>query len=91
MVGDDPLFAEVRAIVEKIAAPRIPSQVGWDTRLTEDFWLDSVEMLEVVIACETKLGVAFDERSDFDGDALATLGSLTELIRSKLDSQKQAQ
>ena len=46
MVADDLLFAEVRAIVEKIAAPRIPSQVGWDTRLTEDFWLDSVEMLE---------------------------------------------
>ena len=91
MVGEDPLFDEVRAIVEKIAAPRVPSQVGSDTRLTEDFWLDSVEMLEVVIVCETKLGVAFDERSDFDGDALSTLGSLTALIRSKLDAQKQAQ
>ena len=39
--------------------------------------------------CETKLGVAFDERSDFDGSALSTLGSLTALIRSKLDAQKQ--
>jgi acyl carrier protein len=91
VVGDDPLFAEVRAIVEKFASPRIPSQVGWDTRLTEDFWLDSVEMLEIVILCETTLGVAFDERSDFDGEALSTLGSLTALIRSKLDAQKQAQ
>jgi acyl carrier protein len=84
----DPLFAQVRAIVNRIAAHRVPALVGRDTRLSEDYWLDSVEMLEVVIACETELGVAFDERGDFDSGFLTTLGTLTELLRSKLAARK---
>jgi acyl carrier protein len=84
----DPFFAEVRAIVDRVAARRVPADVGPDTRLSEDYWLDSVEMLEVVIACETTLGVAFDERSDFESGSLRTLGTLTELLRSKLAARK---
>lgn len=83
MSMEDPLFTEVRAIVEKIAAERRPARVGPDTRLAEDYWLDSIEMLEVIISCETTLGVAFDAQGDFDHGALGTLGSLTELVRSK--------
>jgi acyl carrier protein len=80
----DPVFAEVRGIVEKIARHRAPSVVGPDTRLAEDYWLDSVEMLDVVIACELAFGVTFDDRTDFEGGSLSTLGTLTELLRSKV-------
>jgi acyl carrier protein len=87
---DDPLFVEVRALVEKIAAHRAPADVGWDTRLGDDFWLDSIEMLEMLIACETTFGVAFDGRSDFESGALDTLGNLTDLVRSKLVARNNA-
>ena len=70
MSPDDPLFAEVRGIVEEIAAHRAPADVGPDTRLAEDYWLDSIEMLEVLIQCEAALGVTLDERGDFDAGAL---------------------
>ena len=84
----DPLFAEVKAIVERVAPNRAPARVGPNTRLVEDYWLDSVEMLEVLIACEATLGVAFDERTDFENGSLRTLGTLTELLRSKVAARK---
>ena len=84
----DPLLAKVRGIVEKIARHRAPCVVGPDTRLAEDYWLDSVEMLDVVIACEIAFGVAFDDRTDFESGSLSTLGTLTELLRSKLAARK---
>lgn len=79
----DPLFEAVRALVERIAGPsRVPAHGARDARLTEGYWLDSVELLEVLVACEATFGIAFDDTRDVD--ALDTLGSLTTLVRSKL-------
>jgi acyl carrier protein len=88
MASEEPLFAEVHRVVDKIAAHRAPVDVGPETRLADDYWLDSIEMLEVLIECEAAFGVTFDERGDFDAGALRTLGSLTELLRSKLVARK---
>jgi acyl carrier protein len=81
----DRVHDEIRRLVEDIAgASRKPAHAGPETRLTEGYWLDSIELLELMIACETRFGVVFDERRDFENGALDTLGSLTRLVRSKL-------
>jgi acyl carrier protein len=85
MSAHNPLLHEIRTLVEGIAGPsRTPTLAGPETRLSDGYWLDSVELLEVLIACETKFGVVFDERRDFEDGSLDTLGTLTSLVRSKL-------
>ena len=81
----DPLFDATRVIVERVAGPsRTPPNSGPETRLSgAGFWLDSVELLEVVVACETEFGITFDATRDLADGALDTLGTLTELIRLK--------
>jgi acyl carrier protein len=89
MNTQDRLLDAIRAIVERIAgASRTPEHAGPDTRLADGYWLDSVELLEVIISCETSFGVAFDAAHDFDRGTLATLGTLTELVRAKLPSAR---
>ncbi len=81
---DDPLLDATRAIVERVAGPsRAPADAGADTRLTEGYWLDSIELLEVLIACETQFGIVLDEQRDLDDGVFETLGSLTTMIRTK--------
>ena len=85
MRGPDPLLDATRALVERVAGPgRTPPDSGPQTPLSEaGFWLDSVELLEVVVGCECEFGITFDATRDFGGGAFETLGSLAELIRSK--------
>jgi acyl carrier protein len=89
VIEQDPLLHTIRAIVEGVAgASRTPLDAGVETRLSEGFWLDSVELLEVLVACETRFGIAFDDARDLEGGALNTLGTLTELVRSKLPAAR---
>lgn len=87
MTTDDLLLDRIRAIIERVTGPnRSPREVGPDTRLGDDFWLDSVELLEVIVASEREFGIVFDEASDLDGEALATLGGFARVIRSKVST-----
>ena len=64
------------------AGPRADS--GPDIPLSgAGFWLDSVDLLEVVVACESEFGITFDATTDLTSETLATLGSLSALIRAK--------
>ena len=85
MSEPDRLLDATRALVLRIAGPsRAPAHSGPDTRLAEGgFWLDSVELLEVVVACETEFGIVFDAARDLTGESLETLGDLVELVRTK--------
>lgn len=78
--------ARVYTIVVGIAGPaRTPTDAGPDTPLHEDgFWLDSVETLEVVMACEEEFGVVFDWERELSADAVRTSGRLAEVVASKL-------
>ena len=89
MSGRDPVLDEIRALVERVAGPsRTPAHAGPETRLTEGYWLDSVELLELLIACEAAFGIAFHDTRDFDAGALDTLGTFTHLVRSKLPTPR---
>jgi acyl carrier protein len=75
----------VRALVARVAGPsRTPADSGPDTPLSEGgFWLDSVDLLEVVVGCEEAFGIAFDATRDLTRDAVETLGTLAALIDGK--------
>ncbi len=83
----DAIFDRTRAIIERVVgAQRTPAHVDAGTRLADGFWLDSVEMLEVVIACEIEFGIVFSEAGDLDVASLDTVGTLVEVIRARLSS-----
>jgi acyl carrier protein len=81
----DLLLARVLAIVAGIAGEgRTPAAAGPDTPLTEGgFWLDSVALLEVILACEEEFRIVFDPESDLTREALGTIGALAGSIRDK--------
>lgn len=84
-----PLTVErVRAIVAHVAGPgRAPIDAGPETPLVEGgFWLDSVHLLEAIIACEAEFGIIFDPDTDFTGAHLHTVRTLHDLIRVKQSS-----
>ena len=85
MIGDD-IVERVIALVAEIAGPeRTPQEVGSDTPLTDGgFWLDSVSLVEMIVACETEFFVEFDSEEDLTTAALESIGSLVTVIQRKL-------
>jgi len=80
----DPVLVAMGSLIMRVAgAGRTPPDSGPDTPLSDGFWLDSVELLEVLVACEREFGVLFDDTIDFESGALDTLGTLADLIRAK--------
>jgi acyl carrier protein len=81
----DPLVERVRALVARMAGrERTPADAGPDTPLAEGgFWLDSVEMMELVVSCEEEFAVVFEGETDLTPETLGTVRSLADLIRSK--------
>ena len=82
------LVPRVLAVLARVAGPeRTPPGAGADTPLAGGgFWLDSVALLEVIVACETEFDVSFDPDTDLTPEALATVGSLAQLVAARLSS-----
>jgi acyl carrier protein len=82
----DEILDRVRRIVAEISgAQRTPPGAGAHTPLGEDgFWLDSIDFLEIVVACQEVFGTEFDPESDLTADNLRTVGSLAAMIAAKL-------
>ncbi len=86
MRDDDPLLAAMRAIVAGVVGARraLPADMGANTPLAEGgLWLDSLELLEVIVACEVEFGIIFEPAKDLLGDGLETLETLAALVRAK--------
>jgi acyl carrier protein len=85
MTGD-PVLGRLLALCAQMAgADRTPPDVGPETPLREGgFWLDSVALLELIVAAETEFGVEFDPRRDFDEEPLRTVGSFAACISARL-------
>ncbi len=81
----DPSVERVQAIIARVVGPnQSPRDVGPDTELGEEgYSLDSVTLLEVIIACEAQFGVLFDPETDFTAENLRTVGTLHALMRAK--------
>jgi acyl carrier protein len=86
MTDRDALLDRILAIVARVVGPKRtpPPDIGAHTPLGDDgLWLDSVELLQVVIACEAEFGITFDPATDLVGGGLSTLGTLADLIHGK--------
>jgi acyl carrier protein len=84
-MSDAALLARVQALVSLTAgAARTPANAGPDTPLARGgFWLDSVDLVEVVVACEQEFDVTFEGETDLTPESLDTIRTLARLIRSK--------
>jgi acyl carrier protein len=82
------LCAIVKCVVE---AARVPADVNADTPLGDGgLWLDSMELLQVVLACEAQFGITFKPAEDLIGDGLETVGTLANVIRRRSPSLSRA-
>jgi len=84
-VTADSILERVQAIVSAVAGPeRTPDDAGPDTPLGDaGYWLDSVDELEVILACEHEFGTVFEEHG-LPEEALLSARGLADLIRSRL-------
>ena len=82
----DHVLARVLAILSSVAgADRVPQGAGAHTPLGEKgYWLDSLDMLEVILACEHEFPIILADADELTEEALATVGSLAALIARKL-------
>lgn len=87
MTGDS-ILERVQAIVMEIAGPeRTPNDAGPDTPLGDSgYWLDSLDVLEVILACEGEFGTVFEEGADLTADTLYSARGLADLIRSRISA-----
>ena len=53
-------------------------------------WLDSIDLLQVVLACEAQFGITFEPAEDLIGNGLETLGTLADVIRRRRASLSRA-
>jgi len=85
---DDPILDRVLAIVARVSGPgRTPPDAGPDTPLgDEGFWLDSLDLLEVVVACENEFGTVLDQASGLTAKALESVRNLAQVIRTQVDT-----
>jgi acyl carrier protein len=85
-VTDPALLARLRGIISEIAGPgRAADEIGVETPLRDGgLWLDSVALLELIVAVEAAFEVDFDPTSDFGDSALQTVGSLAIVIERRL-------
>jgi hypothetical protein len=72
----DHIVARLLPIVGRIAGPtRTPADAGADTRLWGGgFWLDSIELMHLMLACDDEFGPPAGPPPA--PDALATVGAL---------------
>jgi acyl carrier protein len=79
------LLARVQAVVAGVAGPgRTPPDAGPDTPLGQaGFWLDSVDLVEVVVAAEEAFDVCFEGEADLTPETLHSVRTLADLIASK--------
>ena len=91
-MDDKAVVERLCAIVARVVgAPRVPANAGAGTFLRDGgLWLDSMELLQVVVACEAEFGITFEPAEDLLGDGLETLGTLADVIRRRGPSLSRA-
>jgi acyl carrier protein len=75
----------VLKIVADVAGPsRTPPDAGAGTPLCDGgFWLDSLALLELVMACEAEFDFDFDPGTEIAQAKRATVGSLAAIITER--------
>jgi hypothetical protein len=72
------------ALVSVAGADRVTGEPGADCPLGPNgFWLDSIDLMDAIIACEDAFGITFALDTDFDASRLRTVGDLVNLVRER--------
>jgi acyl carrier protein len=80
----DPVLDRILELAAGLAASRRPVSPGPETVLVDGgFWLDSLALLELLVACEETFGVCLDP-ADLTPSGLRTAGGLAALVSSRL-------
>lgn len=84
---DASVLDRTRSVVERVAgADRTPANSGPETPLGRGLWLDSIELLDVLVGCETEFGIVFD---DVPSGMFDTLGTLSATIEAQLTGHRE--
>lgn len=83
-----PIVERVRAIATRLAGPeRTPPDANADTSLGEGgFSLDSLELLELIVACEEQFAIVFEPETGLTRASLRTVGSLAAAVAERRGS-----
>ena len=85
MSSDEVLSRVLEIVLRTAGAHRTPAGAPEQTALGEGgFWLDSVELLEIVVACEQAFGVELDPDTDLTQEGLKDARALARRIEAKL-------
>lgn len=80
----NPVLDRVLDLAARVATSRRPGFPGPETALVDGgFWLDSLALLELLVACEETFGVCLDP-ADLTPGHLRTAGGLAAIVASRL-------
>jgi acyl carrier protein len=75
-------------IIRQAAGLQSDEPIGADTGLVgSGLWLDSVAVLELLVALEKEFGIELDRSTLSQAGALSTVGSLTDLVNSLIHGE----
>ena len=79
---DTEVLLRIQELIARIAGPdRMPDGVGPDTPLgTDGYWFDSLDVLEVILACEREFGVVFEDGSSLNAESLLSARQLASVV-----------
>jgi acyl carrier protein len=73
-----------KMIVERLFMKIAPEDIDGDKSLIDDYGVDSVSLLELVVGLEEEFGIAVDD-ADFDVEHFKSVSALSAFVQSKLD------
>lgn len=70
-------------IVDRLFLPVAPEEIPVDASLVEDYGVDSVNLLELVVGLEEEFGLALDG-GDFNAAHFGSVAALRDFVRTRL-------
>ncbi len=78
------LEARLRAmLVERLFLPMSPDEIDADASLVDDYGVDSVNLLELVVGLEEEFGLTLDG-GDFNVEHFRSIAALRDFVASRL-------
>ena len=75
-----------RMIVERLFMRIEPEQIREDKSLMDDYGVDSVSLLELVVGIEEEFGIRVDD-ADFSVENFATIERLAAFVRERMPGE----
>lgn len=73
-------------IVERLFMKIAPAELEEEKSLIDDYGVDSISLLELVVGLEEEFGIAVDD-DDFDVAHFQTVSALAAFVKNKLDQE----